>query len=307
MKRLTASAAALALVLAACGASDAAIVNGTSVTTSEVADLLADSAAPEETLFTDTLYQVIVNQVISAAAEEDFGLTVSAEQLAAGTEELTTAIQASGQTLDDAVAAAGFSNNVIDMIVTQDEIQKQLAELFVADVALPSEDEILASFNASFQQLANVCVSHILLETEEDAEDVVSRLDGGEDFAELAQETSTGPSGPDGGDLGCSAPAQYVAEFAIAALEAPVGEPFGPVQTQFGFHVLLVSDRTTPELEDNRQAIVEQLQAEQQGTLLNDWYVAQLREADVQVAEEYGTWTLPEDATQAPSIVPPSS
>jgi peptidyl-prolyl cis-trans isomerase C len=54
-------------------------------------------------------------------------------------------------------------------------------------------------------------------------------------------EFSTGPSGPTGGDLGCSDPSRFVAEFAAAITDAPVGTIIGPVQTEFGFHVITVT------------------------------------------------------------------
>jgi peptidyl-prolyl cis-trans isomerase C len=68
----------------------------------------------------------------------------------------------------------------------------------------------------------------------------VQRLADGEDFAELAVELSTGPSGPSGGDLGCSDPNGFVDEFRDAVVAATEGEVAGPVETQFGWHVILV-------------------------------------------------------------------
>jgi peptidyl-prolyl cis-trans isomerase C len=85
---------------------------------------------------------------------------------------------------------------------------------------------------------------HILLETEEAAREVIVLLDGGADFAELAKERSTGPSGPNGGDLGYFAAEQMVPEFsqATAALE-PGQYSAEPTETQFGWHVIKVEDR----------------------------------------------------------------
>jgi peptidyl-prolyl cis-trans isomerase C len=88
-----------------------------------------------------------------------------------------------------------------------------------------------------------VCARHILLDTVEDAEAVLAELEAGADFAELAAERSTGPSGPQGGDLGCFGRGQMVAPFEEAALEAEIGTPYGPVETDFGQHVLLVTER----------------------------------------------------------------
>lgn len=93
------------------------------------------------------------------------------------------------------------------------------------------------------------CVRHILLDEEAEAQDVVDLLDEGADFSELAAERSTGPSGPTGGDLGCAPSSNYVPEFAAAVDGAELGVYIGPVQTQFGWHVLVVDRLETSDLE----------------------------------------------------------
>ncbi|MDE0697877.1 MAG: peptidylprolyl isomerase [Boseongicola sp.] len=84
--------------------------------------------------------------------------------------------------------------------------------------------------------------SHILVTTEEEAQALVTDLDGGADFAALAKERSTGPSGPAGGELGWFARGAMVPPFdaAVAALE--VGAISDPVQTQFGWHVIQLNE-----------------------------------------------------------------
>jgi peptidyl-prolyl cis-trans isomerase C len=85
---------------------------------------------------------------------------------------------------------------------------------------------------------------HILLEDEDQAKAVIAELDGGADFAELAKEHSTGPSGPAGGDLGYITREQVVPAFGDAAFALATGETSKePVQTQFGWHVIGVLDR----------------------------------------------------------------
>lgn len=82
--------------------------------------------------------------------------------------------------------------------------------------------------------------SHILLETEDEAKAVIVELDGGADFAELAKAKSTGPSGPQGGDLGWFEAGAMVAPFSQAVSELENGKySTAPVQTQFGWHVIL--------------------------------------------------------------------
>ncbi len=101
-----------------------------------------------------------------------------------------------------------------------------------------------AAITAAF---STPCSRHILVETVEEAEAIVARLADGEDFADLAMELSTGPTGPDGGDLGCADPSGFVEPFANAIREGGLNEILGPVETQFGFHVIEVYARETAE------------------------------------------------------------
>ncbi|MBN1379870.1 MAG: peptidylprolyl isomerase [Gammaproteobacteria bacterium] len=83
--------------------------------------------------------------------------------------------------------------------------------------------------------------SHILVATEDEAKQIVQQLDKGADFAELAKQKSTGPSGKSGGKLGWSSPSNYVPEFGLALQNIAAGT-YGkePVKTQFGWHVIKV-------------------------------------------------------------------
>ena len=95
---------------------------------------------------------------------------------------------------------------------------------------------------------------HILVETEEQANEVIKALDEGGDFAELAKEKSTGPSGPQGGELGWFSAGQMVKPFSDAAAALEKGSyTKQPVQTQFGWHVIRLEDTregTPPPFDD---------------------------------------------------------
>jgi peptidyl-prolyl cis-trans isomerase C len=109
----------------------------------------------------------------------------------------------------------------------------------------PSEAELRDLYE---DQIANLSgteykARHILVETENEASDLIGQLEGGADFASLAQEFSTGPTGPDGGDLGWFAAERMVAPFSNAVQALEVGAYSSePVQTQFGWHVILLED-----------------------------------------------------------------
>ena len=107
--------------------------------------------------------------------------------------------------------------------------------------------------------------AHILVETEEEAKAIKADLDAGADFAATAKERSTGPSGPGGGDLGWFSLGAMVPEFEAAVVTLAAGQVSDPVQTQFGWHVILLSERrksTAPELESVREELAVQLRAE---------------------------------------------
>ncbi|MEM8707076.1 MAG: peptidylprolyl isomerase [Actinomycetota bacterium] len=91
-----------------------------------------------------------------------------------------------------------------------------------------------------------LCASHILVETGEEAQEIIELLDGGADFATLAIERSADGSAAIGGDLGCGPTIGYVPEFSDGAREAGNGNLSGPVRSQFGWHVISV--RTIGEL-----------------------------------------------------------
>ncbi len=100
-----------------------------------------------------------------------------------------------------------------------------------------STDRTLAQSGPADEGPEYLCSSHILLETLEEAEEVAALLDDGADFATLAAERSIGPTGPNGGDLGCVEAASFVPEFTVAAAaNGPGITP--PVETQFGWHVI---------------------------------------------------------------------
>lgn len=84
---------------------------------------------------------------------------------------------------------------------------------------------------------------HILVETQDLCEQLKQQVQDGADFAELAREHSSCPSGQRGGDLGAFGRGQMVQEFDTIVFSAPLNEVQGPVQTQFGFHLIEVTSR----------------------------------------------------------------
>lgn len=128
---------------------------------------------------------------------------------------------------------------------------------------------------------------HILVKTKDEGMSIIGELDGGADFVELAKQKSTGPSGPNGGDLGYFGPGQMVPPFEQAAFQLDIGAySKEPVETQFGWHVILVEDKRA-----QQPPAYDEVKEQIRGVLFRETYakiVAQLRsaaEVDISDAE----------------------
>jgi len=92
--------------------------------------------------------------------------------------------------------------------------------------------------------MAKATARHILVETEEACSALKAKIEGGADFADMAKENSQCPSGQQGGELGEFGPGQMVPEFDTVVFNEEVGKVHGPIQTQFGFHLVEITSRT---------------------------------------------------------------
>lgn len=189
---------------------------------------------PPETLFNGILDQLIQQTALSnAAGEAPKSVQISIENYRRA--------QLANVALE-AVLAAAITEDVI-----KDAYEAQYAN-----------QEPTKEYNAA----------HILVETQEEALQLTEKARGGADFAELAKEHSTGPSGPNGGALGWFGAGMMVPAFEQATTELEVGGISEPVQTQFGWHVIKLNetrDMPVPALEEVRDAIL----AELEGTVIN--------------------------------------
>ncbi len=85
---------------------------------------------------------------------------------------------------------------------------------------------------------------HILVADQATCTDLKTRIEGGEDFAQVAKQYSECPSGQQGGDLGEFSPGMMVKEFDTVVFSADLGKVHGPVQTQFGYHLIEITRRS---------------------------------------------------------------
>jgi len=213
-----------------------ASVNGTDITLGHMIVLRARLPEQYQNLPDDVLFQGILDQVVQQAV------------LSQSIEALSTEAQLVLDNERRALLAAEAVQDAVEASVTDEAVQAAYEANF--GNAEPEQE-----FNAS----------HILVETEEAAAALVTELEGGADFAELARNNSTGPSGPNGGNLGWFGKGMMVPAFEEAVLMLNLGEVSAPVQTQFGWHVITLNEtrlKDAPSLDSVRGEIVGQLQRE---------------------------------------------
>ncbi|MEL7165993.1 MAG: peptidylprolyl isomerase [Pseudomonadota bacterium] len=265
MKRLfSLSALALSAALAMpAAAQDAgtvvASVNGVDITVGHM--IVARETLPErfknlpdEVLFTGILDQLIQQELLAQSFEGE--LPARARLLL----ENETRSQTAGEEIEKMLASA----------LTPQTLQAAYDAQY--GNAAPSEE-----FNAS----------HILVETEDEATAIKAELDNGADFVATAREKSTGPSGPNGGALGWFGQGAMVAPFEAAVMSLAKGEISNPVQTQFGWHVIILNDTRTADL-----PTLEEVRGELENAIRNETL-------DARVAELRNAGTVDESGAQA--------
>lgn len=148
---------------------------------------------------------------------------------------------------------------------TRSLIAQAVATQFITGMTI-SDEEILAEYEeqATLAPPLQFKARHILVESQGAAAAIVTELDAGANFEELAKEKSTGPSGPNGGDLGWFSPNQMVKPFSDAVAILEDGKYTAtPVQTEFGWHVIYREgsrETDAPPLDSVRETIVQALQ-----------------------------------------------
>ncbi|KUJ78094.1 peptidylprolyl isomerase [Ruegeria marisrubri] len=230
---------AMALPLAAETQADAdtvvARVNGDEITLGHVILARASLPAQYQEIDDKQLYDAILDQLIDQSLLKQAQDGVVPKHVALALENEERSLLAA-ETIEDVLRAS----------LTEEALQAAYDAKYANGF---DEDE----YNAS----------HILVETEEEAKAIKAELDNGADFAELAKEKSTGPSGPNGGELGWFGKGMMVPEFEQAVIGLEKGQISEPVQTQFGWHVVILNDKRTaaaPELDEVRGELAQKIQ-----------------------------------------------
>lgn len=210
-------------------------VGKTEITLGHMIVMRAQLPAEYQQLPDDVLYEAVLDQLIRQSAVAD----------SIGT-DLSLGARLALENEQRSFIAGEALGRVADEAVTDEALQ-------AAYEAAYAGDEPEREFSAA----------HILVKTEDEAKAIKEELDGGADFAALAREKSVGPSGPNGGDLGWFTMGMMVKPFEDAVLALDSGEVSGPIQTQFGWHVVKLNEsriKEAPALADVRDQLAEQIQ-----------------------------------------------
>ena len=243
-----------------------ASVDGEKITKDEVYNVLVGQYGPS------VVETLINNKVIELEGEKE-GIKISNKEINAeldnfiksygGEETFNSALEASG------ISLADFKKDIENYLIVEKILGK--------DIKITEEDmkEYFEENKESFNEEEQVQASHILVKDEKTANEVIEKLNAGEDFAELAKEYSTDEgSAKAGGDLGYFAHGDMVEEFSDAAFKLKEGEISEPVKSEYGYHIIKVTGKKEAKeakYEDHKEEIKTILFDEEINAKYQDW------------------------------------
>ena len=222
-----------------------ATVNGTNITLGDVIITYASIADQYKTMPDDQLFKGILDQLVQQVLLE---------------QQVGDKLTAKDQLVLQSTRRNYLANVVLDPI----------AQAAVTDEALKTAYDAAV---AAMPPVTEYHASHILVDSEDKAKKLLADIRGGKPFADVARENSTDGSAKNGGDLGWFGPGMMVKPFEDAVFAAKVGEVAGPIKTDFGWHLILVTEthqKAPPTLDDMRQQLSNQVQSDAIRAYLKD-------------------------------------
>ncbi|MGI6575796.1 MAG: peptidylprolyl isomerase [bacterium] len=257
-----------------------AVVNGRAITEKDVdarigLERILNPETAEAEADTKAILELLIDEQLLLAASADLDVEVLAEDKEkelAGVKDYLLEKYQSETELDKVLDKYNITWEAIEDFAVRRATYRNIYQKVVADVQI-TDDAVYSFYEANkdmFKVGEQVNASHILVKERELAEELMERINAGEDFAVLAKEYSEDPgSQAAGGQLGYFPRGWAVPEFEAAAFNAEVGEVVGIVETVHGYHIIEVHDRKpghTLSFEETAAAIKSHLQ--EQGELL---------------------------------------
>jgi foldase protein PrsA len=308
------SLALICFLFASCGEllePAAAVVDGEKITVDEVSTRLSvftqsdefarlaeqgDPKSLERQVEQQVLSQLIRRAVLLPRART-FGIEVTDDLVTKRLEEIKAEFPNPGA-FEETLKEQGLSPDQLRDLVFNNVLEEQLrAE--VTKGAGPTEADLKNFYEQNQSDFSETRAQHILVAEKSQATGIARQLQDAPEgqvdklFKQLAKRFSTDGSNSDsGGDLGYFTPGQFVPEFETAADKLDIGEISDPVQSQFGFHIIRVTDRRVAPFEDVRADITQQLSQGASDKAWNDYLRGAYEEADVKVNPRYGEFDI---------------
>ncbi|NRG44705.1 peptidylprolyl isomerase [Bacillus sp. CRN 9] len=243
-------AAAIAVAFLLVFDNKAATVNGEKISKSELDDALSSQ-------YGSTVLDTLISDEIIRQEMKKENIKVSDKEIA---EEMEAYMDTFGgeDTFNEVLKNSG-----VDVSIIEKNIMTYLASKKILEPRIEITDEEIQTYfdenKDSFDKEEEVEASHILVDDEKTAKEVVKKIEQDEDFAELAKEYSTDTASKDnGGELGFFAKGDMVKEFEEKAFGMENGDISEPVKTEYGYHIIKVTDKQEPkkaELEEVKDEI----------------------------------------------------
>ncbi len=310
MRRLALFCSAMLLLAPACGElldPAAAVVNGNKITVEEIAEDLeryesstqfedlaqqGDAQELKRQVEQQLLSQEIRRAVLEPKAEE-LGIEVSEDEIQQRLDEIKADYE-TPEAFEKELKEQNLTLEQVEQLVADRLLEEEL-QAKVTEGAAPSEEEVQAYYDENQARYEEAEAQHILVEDRAQAEDIAAQLAAAPGskvdalFAKLAKKFSIDESNAaNGGELGFFGPGDFVAPFERAAAKLDIGEISSPVQTEFGWHLIRVTDRRVARFEEVAADIEQELG---QGAVEEAWdeFVRKAyEEADVKVNPRYG-------------------
>lgn len=341
MKRLPVVVAlsfVLALVASACGDTirpAAATVNGKTITQEELQEEIEAISANTDyvstveqggfnvrgegqgTLTNDFVGRVLTRQIFLRLVHDE----VERQKIEVANDDIDAARAQVVESVGGQATFAKFPKSYQSTLLRRNAEVTKLQEVLSGEQV--TDEAVRAFYEDNTEEFSETCVSHILFSVvgpdgqldqqqtaaqaarlQEDAAAASAAITAGADFAAVAAERSADASNKDkGGDLECGGPGRFVPEFETAMGALRVGEVSAPVQTQFGVHLIKVTDRKPQPFEEAEPQIRQRLQGEGQEKF-SGFLEDAVRKAKISVNPRYGRF---DKSGQSPGIVPPDA
>lgn len=185
-------------------------------------------------------------------------------------------------------------NDVLEQIkkITEQILVQVLIEREILDKIKVNDEEVLEYYEQNkdgFTEKEQVHLYNILLETEEEAQDVLEQLEAGGDFSEIAIEKSAGPSATQGGDLGYLTRGTIIPEIEEVVFALELEELSEVIKTDFGFHILKITEKkpeTVKALEEVKEDIIQTLLPDKQKEAFENFLEELKSKSEIEINEE---------------------